>query len=79
VVLHKEKALHPPSVRDPEDYAPFSRVILRGELNKEKALAMLTHGSGFFIVRSLQKQAFNGSPIKNPVVFATGLFLCSGE
>jgi hypothetical protein len=48
------------------------------ELNKEKALHSPSASAGFFIVQSLQKQAFDGSPIKNPGAFAPGLFLCSG-
>jgi len=50
----------------------------RGLQPKEKALHPPSASAAFFIVQSLQKQAFDGFPIKNPGAFAPELFLCSG-
>ena len=65
-------------IKNDEERGKDYFMIRFGVLHKEKALQAPSASVGVFYCQSLQKQAFNGSPIKNPVAFATGLFLCSG-
>jgi hypothetical protein len=43
-------------------------------LNKEKALHPPSASAGFCYCKSLQKQAFDGFPIKNPGALRQGFF-----
>jgi hypothetical protein len=57
-----------------EDYARSARVILWWVLNIEKPLHPPSASVGFFYCQSLQKQAFDGFPIKNPGALRQGFF-----